>query len=95
MTSLKQLLEFDRWGHRHGCLVHRHGMAVTTQKYAPRGITALFGLGAINRGGCWPWGLLSTLGTLCPCLESAWEPSNSYIYSDHPIELESDSSALH
>jgi hypothetical protein len=56
---------------------------------------ALFGLGAINKGCTWPWGWLSTLRTLCPCLESTWEPSNSHtLDSDHPIECKYDSSAI-
>jgi hypothetical protein len=55
-----------------------------TSSFAPM---ALFGLGAINRGGAQAFGWLSTLRTKCPCLESAWESSNSLLLdSVHPIE---------
>ena len=60
------------------------GALAETSSFAP---TALFGLEAINRGGSWAFGQLSILGTECPCLGSAWEPSNSLVlYSDHLIE---------
>jgi hypothetical protein len=56
--------------------------------------TALFGLGAINRGGGRAWLKLSTLGMCCPCL--VWEASNSLVLarSANPLRV-SNSSALH
>ena len=64
-------LEFDRWGgHRRVWCPRRK------YSFAP---TALFGLEAINRGRARAFSFLSTLGTKCPCLGSAWEPFNSLV----------------
>ena len=58
--------------------------------------TASLALGAINRECSRPWAGAEHLGDFVSFLESAWEPSNSYVLdSDHPIELVRDSSALH
>jgi hypothetical protein len=60
------------------------GALAETSSFAP---TDLFCLGAINRGGARTFGGLSTLETECPCLGSAWKPSNSLeLDSVHPIE---------
>ena len=43
-------------------------------------------VGAINRRWSWPWLGWSTSGDFVSMLESAWEPSISYMLdSDHPI----------
>ena len=50
------------------------------------GVTASLAHGAINRRGSRPWLGLSTSRDFVSMLESAWEPSISYMLdSDHPI----------
>jgi hypothetical protein len=58
--------------------------------------TALFGLGAINRGGAWAWLRLSTLGMCCPYVCLVWEAFNSLVLVRSVNSLRvSDSSVLH
>jgi hypothetical protein len=58
--------------------------------------TALFGLGAINRGRARAWLRLSTLMMCCPCVCLIWEVSNSLVLARSVNPLRgSDSSALH
>jgi hypothetical protein len=58
--------------------------------------TALFGLGAINRGGAQAWLRLSTLRMCCPCVCLVSETSNSLVLarSANPLRVSDDSSAL-
>jgi hypothetical protein len=50
-----------------------HDRHVRSSRISPNeGVTALFGLGAINRGVPRPWLRLSTLGDFVSMLESAW-----------------------
>jgi hypothetical protein len=59
--------------------------------------TALFGLGAINRGGARAWLRLSTLGMCCPYVCLVSETSNSLVLarSANPLWVSDDSSALY
>jgi len=64
--------------------VFRHGQR---PRFLPsEGVTTSLALGAINRSVAQPWSRLSTLGDFVSLLESAWEPSNSYMLdSDHRV----------